>query len=250
MQLLLLEILTTFVYCVFVHYLLLLSTMNMSSLDTGKIKLQGHILYDNLPKDRVDPLWNVIKDDCGLTLDELSALKNSVCLVQNAVSVQPTSKSINSFLFYEFIILPPPPLGDYVECLFKKFTEITIKSNFSINKNLLDINNKVSLISIDITPSNCCKSTKEHSAKFFRLNEALRIDIGHDLERIIEKLSIEDANELLKDCEPLTSDGKTPPVFENYNWVIANVRVEILSLVTCFLNFVLHMYIRKLARRN
>ena len=51
----------------------------MDSLQSGKDKLVGHIQYGNLPKDRNDGLWVEIRVECGLTLDELSALKNAVC---------------------------------------------------------------------------------------------------------------------------------------------------------------------------
>jgi hypothetical protein len=51
----------------------------MSALDSGKTKLGTIISFENLPKDRNDSLWTEIRTDCGLTLDELSALKNAVC---------------------------------------------------------------------------------------------------------------------------------------------------------------------------
>jgi hypothetical protein len=51
----------------------------MSALDSGKTKLGTIIAFENLPKDRNDSLWTEIRTDCGLTLDELSALKNAVC---------------------------------------------------------------------------------------------------------------------------------------------------------------------------
>jgi hypothetical protein len=54
----------------------------MNSLETAKAKLLGHILFENLPKDRNEPLWSEIRNNCNLTLDEVSALKNSVCSPQ------------------------------------------------------------------------------------------------------------------------------------------------------------------------
>ena len=52
----------------------------MNALEVGKSKLVGHIQLENLPKDRNDILWVEIRSECGLTLDEVSALKNEVCI--------------------------------------------------------------------------------------------------------------------------------------------------------------------------
>ena len=57
-------------------------TRNMNSLETAKAKLEGHILFENLPKDRNAKLWDRIESDCHLTLDEVSALQNAVCSPQ------------------------------------------------------------------------------------------------------------------------------------------------------------------------
>ena len=57
-------------------------TRNMNSLETAKAKLEGHILFDDLPKRDADPLWSEIRSDCHLTLGEVSALKNAVCSPQ------------------------------------------------------------------------------------------------------------------------------------------------------------------------
>ena len=99
------------------------------------------------------------------------------------------------------------------------------------------MNNKVSLISVEITPSNCCKSNKEQSSKYTRLNEALGVDISHDLQSYVRKLSPADALELLNGSEPVVLvTGGEAPVF-TYQWVVPKVSMIcftfILSVVTC-----------------
>ena len=61
----------------------------MNSLEAAKTKLEGHILFEDLPKRDSDPLWDRIERDCCLTLGEVSALKNVVC--------SPTGKSNHLF---------------------------------------------------------------------------------------------------------------------------------------------------------
>lgn len=50
------------------------------SLHSAKAKLEGHILFGNLPSDRNDSLWSEIRHECRLTLDELAALKKATCV--------------------------------------------------------------------------------------------------------------------------------------------------------------------------
>lgn len=61
--------------------------------------------------------------------------------------------------------------------LVKKFVDATIQRNFSILKELHDLKNRMSFISVEITPSNCCELTKEQLTQFTRLNEI----VGHRL---------------------------------------------------------------------
>jgi hypothetical protein len=37
------------------------------------------IPFDDLPQERVDPIWDDLKTACGLTIRELSVLKNRRC---------------------------------------------------------------------------------------------------------------------------------------------------------------------------
>ena len=105
----------------------------------------------------------------------------------------------------------------------EKFAAVTVQNNFSIFKELHDMNNKVSFISLEITPSNCCKSSKEQVGKFGRLNEALGIDIFHNLENCVQKLKDVDAREFLKDSEPvILVAGSGTPAFK-FNWVVPKV---------------------------
>lgn len=55
------------------------NTRNINFLETAKGKLEGHILFENLPKGDTDPLWDKIEIRCSLNLDEVGALKNAVC---------------------------------------------------------------------------------------------------------------------------------------------------------------------------
>ena len=45
------------------------------------LTLEGEqaISFEDLPQDRLDPDWNEIKSDAGLTRGECAALKNAVC---------------------------------------------------------------------------------------------------------------------------------------------------------------------------
>jgi hypothetical protein len=52
-------------------------SMAMSILDCAKAKLQKEFAMDELPKLLDDPTWMVIKQDFGLTLKELIAVKNA-----------------------------------------------------------------------------------------------------------------------------------------------------------------------------
>lgn len=70
----------------------------MSALDSGIAKLGSIISFENLPIDRNDNLWSDIRNDCRLTLDELSALKNAVCSSGQGKASFVSSDS--SFLFY------------------------------------------------------------------------------------------------------------------------------------------------------
>ena len=47
--------------------------------------------------------------------------------------------------------------GD-LRAILKLFTRVIQQNNFNILKELHDINNKLSLIRVDITPLGCCKS--------------------------------------------------------------------------------------------
>jgi hypothetical protein len=58
----------------------------MSSLESAKVKLGNYIVYEDLPRDRIDPLWAEIRLECGLTVGELSAL-NAVCSPSGIVSL-------------------------------------------------------------------------------------------------------------------------------------------------------------------
>ena len=50
-----------------------------SSLKSAKEKLkQNNFPFEDLPNDRSDPLWVDIKEECGLTTPEVSALKNAI----------------------------------------------------------------------------------------------------------------------------------------------------------------------------
>jgi hypothetical protein len=110
-----------------------------------------------------------------------------------------------------------------MDALVEKFAEVTVQNNFSIFKELHDMNNKVSLISVKITPSNCCKSSTEQNAKFTRLNEALGIDISYNLESCVHKLNDVDARDILKDSEPvILVAGSGTPTF-SFDWVIPKV---------------------------
>jgi hypothetical protein len=81
------------------------------------------------------------------------------------------------------------------------------ESNFTLYKELKDLKDKVSFISVEITPSVCCKSNKEQTAKFSRLNEALRLDVSPNIEGSVIKLTAATAQELLQG---------TPPVDRNF----------------------------------
>lgn len=110
-----------------------------------------------------------------------------------------------------------------MDALVEKFAEVTVRNNFSIFKELHDMNNKVSLISVEITPSNCCKSSKEQSLKFAGLNEALGIDITHDMESFVQKLNVVDALEIFKDSEPvILVAGNGTPAFL-FEWTVSKV---------------------------
>ena len=82
---------------------------------------------------------------------------------------------------------------------------------------------KVSLISVVITPSNRCKLSKEQSARFTGLNEALGIDITHNSDRCIQKLNEVDAHDILKGSGPaILVAGNGTPAFL-LNWLIPKV---------------------------
>ena len=51
----------------------------MDAIDSAKSKIEGHIQYENLPKRYTDPLWNDVRRECGLSLNEMNALKNDIC---------------------------------------------------------------------------------------------------------------------------------------------------------------------------
>jgi len=59
------------------------SSSDSSDLATAKQKLAqtNAVSYENLPTDRIDPLWIEIRenDNKPLSLNEISALKNAVC---------------------------------------------------------------------------------------------------------------------------------------------------------------------------
>ena len=68
-------------------------TAVLSSLKNAKGKLEmKHFPFEDLPKDRSDPLWIDIKKECDLTLPEVSALKNEIAGT--------TFKSVNAILLF------------------------------------------------------------------------------------------------------------------------------------------------------
>ena len=54
--------------------------MAESNLDASKRLISKiNFPFDDLPSDRNDPLWNTIQTQAGLSLPQLSALKNARC---------------------------------------------------------------------------------------------------------------------------------------------------------------------------
>ena len=76
-------------------------------------------------------------------------------------------------------------VSKFAAAVTAEFAAAMTRNNFRIEKELHDLNNKVSLINIEITPSVCCKSSKEQTSNFNRLNEALRVEIRRDFEGMI-----------------------------------------------------------------
>ncbi len=76
----------------------------MKDLDSAKGKLTGIIRYENLPRDRNDNLWAEIRNDCHLTLDELSVLKNDVCSASSSQGIH-FLNDFSNVPFYDFHII-------------------------------------------------------------------------------------------------------------------------------------------------
>jgi hypothetical protein len=106
-----------------------------------------------------------------------------------------------------------------MDVLVDRFIEASVSNNFPMLKMLHDMDSKVSMISLEITPSNCCKSTKEQTAKFTRLNEALRLDVPYDLKTCVRILTAEEARNLLRDSEEVrfVANPEVPPTFA-FKW--------------------------------
>lgn len=57
------------------------------SLKNAKEKLQGKILFEDLPSVRSDDLvWKQIRESCDLTIGEFSALRNAACSTEDSIA--------------------------------------------------------------------------------------------------------------------------------------------------------------------
>lgn len=84
-------------------------------------------------------------------------------------------------------------LEDIAEAL-KSFVNATRSQSFAMIKEMRDMKQQLSYLDINITPSICCKSNKEQSARFMRLNEALRFKFSHEIEKAAVQLPAEFAD--------------------------------------------------------